>query len=324
MQITDNELYAKCKEYGLNARLWRRKFAGLLPEVDHRRLHRKKGFASIYEFAFKLCGMSQRSVDKVLNLSEKLADKPLLREQLESGAQSWSKIEVVASVAKPETDKEWAEKVDRLSFRALRTYVIESQRENLTEQELDSYLTGAGQVQNDFEWSQLSFKLKRELEHKLRVIKRDLEKEKKEALTFGEVIEHLLENQGSGNPVAVIKVCPECAKKKGQEATTRHIPQQVQNLLRAKYQDKCVFRGCNLPSTSWHHTRRFALESNHDPDFIVPLCVDHERLVHSGLINHEEKSPQSWRTQNQPDIHSPKFQIDSAVQKQRRHPNLVK
>ena len=32
-QLTDSELYQKCREYGASARSWTRKFAGLLPEV---------------------------------------------------------------------------------------------------------------------------------------------------------------------------------------------------------------------------------------------------------------------------------------------------
>lgn len=40
--ISDKELYALCKKYGENALQWRRKFIGLLPEVNRRRLYEKK------------------------------------------------------------------------------------------------------------------------------------------------------------------------------------------------------------------------------------------------------------------------------------------
>ena len=39
-QLTDSELYQKCREYGASARSWTRKFAGLLPEVFRRQLYK--------------------------------------------------------------------------------------------------------------------------------------------------------------------------------------------------------------------------------------------------------------------------------------------
>ena len=51
--LSDQELYARCQQYGLNARLWQRKFASLLPEVEERKLYQRKGYGSIYEFAAK-------------------------------------------------------------------------------------------------------------------------------------------------------------------------------------------------------------------------------------------------------------------------------
>ena len=112
-RLSDKDLYAFCKEYGGKARFWRRRFAGLLPEVERRGLYRRRGCGSIYEFAAKLAGMSKESVDKVLQISRKLENKPQLKELLESGAQSWTKLEKVAYIATSQTDGEWAERVLR-------------------------------------------------------------------------------------------------------------------------------------------------------------------------------------------------------------------
>ena len=109
--LSDVQLYTLCKQYGSNALIWKRKFAGLLPEVKKRELYAHKGYASIYEFAAKLAGMSHESVDKILRLSQRLHDKPVLLKQLESGAQGWSKIEKVSFIATPKTEQFWAKKV---------------------------------------------------------------------------------------------------------------------------------------------------------------------------------------------------------------------
>ena len=64
--MDDSTLYRLCQEYGNNARMWSRKFAALLPEVDKRQLYRKRGFYSIFEFAAKLAGMGRKNVEEVL------------------------------------------------------------------------------------------------------------------------------------------------------------------------------------------------------------------------------------------------------------------
>src|SRR3989338_6035614 len=122
-KLSDKDLYALCKEYGRKARFWRRKFAGLLPEVERRCLYRRRRCGSIYEFAAKLAGMSKESVDKVLRLSKKLEDKPFLLEQLETGAQSWSKLEKVAYIATSQTDGAWAERIENMPQPAVEAFV---------------------------------------------------------------------------------------------------------------------------------------------------------------------------------------------------------
>ena len=83
--MTDQELYEKARLYGKNALFWRQKFTGLLPEVEKRRLYEKKGFGSIFEFAFKLAGLSEQQVRNALNLARSFSDKPILKALLENG-----------------------------------------------------------------------------------------------------------------------------------------------------------------------------------------------------------------------------------------------
>lgn len=127
--LSDAELYRRCKEYGLQARTALRKFAGLLCEVNTRRLYKRKGFASIHEFAAKLAGMSHETTDKILRLAEKLKDKSLLYGLFERGEVGWSKLEIVAYIGTPETDSLWAHKVLTLSTQALVVYVQEIRKQ---------------------------------------------------------------------------------------------------------------------------------------------------------------------------------------------------
>ena len=190
-KLSDKELYRLCKEYGLAARIWRRRFAGLLPEVVERRLYKKKGYTSIYEFAGKLAGMSKEAVDKVLCISEKLAHKPLLLDQLISGSQGWSKLQRVAYIATPETDGFWAEKVEKMSSLALEAYVHEVRKVKNIDQIYSLEVTPGGETQPE-KTSTLTFHLKTELEKKFRMFKYQLEREKREPITFEDALEELL------------------------------------------------------------------------------------------------------------------------------------
>ena len=69
--MTDSQFYQRHKNYGKNALEWRRKFIGMLPEAYERRIHEKKGYGSIFEYAAKICGLSEKHVREVLNLEKK-------------------------------------------------------------------------------------------------------------------------------------------------------------------------------------------------------------------------------------------------------------
>ncbi|MEK7146275.1 MAG: hypothetical protein AAB802_03770, partial [Patescibacteria group bacterium] len=274
--LTDSQLYKKCQEYGLLAQVWKRRFAGLLPEVLKRDLHRRRGFGSIHEFAFKLGGLSSASVDKILHLADKLDDKPVLKAQLTSGDQGWSKIEKVAFIATPETDRVWADRVETMSAVALGAFV---QAQRLSESENGVDLTDVGKLENKFRFMQ--FSVSSEVEKKFRVLKVQLEKERGVTLNYNEVLQVMMERAPGAQ--VVVQVCPECAERKSKEVKSRSIPASVRRLIQAKYQGFCAYKGCLRAATSLHHTRGYALAPDHDPNFIVPLCVSHERLVHSVL-----------------------------------------
>ena len=71
--------------------------------------------------------------------------------------------------------------------------------------------------------------------------------------------------------------------------------------------------GCTKLPEIFHHTLRFSLNPSHNPDHIVPLCKNHERLAHHGLIENEEKSPETWRLKFEADKNTLKYQIDQKV-----------
>ncbi len=123
MLYTDKQLFRLCRKYGTAALQARRKFMGLLPEVQRRRLYEKKGYFSIYEFAAKLAGLSRDQVQRVLQLERRLEDKPVLQQLLVSGEISHNKLVRIAAIATAENQAVLAEKVRNLSQNAVETWV---------------------------------------------------------------------------------------------------------------------------------------------------------------------------------------------------------
>jgi len=218
--LSDEQLYKKCVEYGMNAKEWIRKFVAMLPEVEKRYLYKKKGFVSMYDFAKKLAGMSEFTVDRILRLAKKIADKPVLLRQFESGKQSWSKIETVAYIATKETDEDLAKKVSVLPQGALMAYVSQKRREGASTADGNSgNINDIGQglfdlknmlddennvpinfrdVRKEERYKVFLFHASIDVQFKLRLFKQRLEKERKQSFSWNEVFEILLRKLEEG------------------------------------------------------------------------------------------------------------------------------
>ncbi|MDP2643032.1 MAG: HNH endonuclease signature motif containing protein [Candidatus Peregrinibacteria bacterium] len=121
--MPDENLYNLCKTYGERTRIWRQRFAGLLPEVFKRKLYQKKGFYSIFEFAKKLAGMSEEQVRLTINLEKRFERTPALKSLLTTGKVSINKLSKIVSIAKPENEIFLATQVQILSKSAVETLV---------------------------------------------------------------------------------------------------------------------------------------------------------------------------------------------------------
>ncbi len=125
---SDEVVLSTCVRYGEEARKWRNKFLGMLPEIERRKLYVKKGFSSVFYFAQMVGGVSEAQARQVLQLKEKLEEVPRLQELLTSGAVSMHKLERVASVARVENQEFLAGQVQMLSRRAIDTLVKDIKR----------------------------------------------------------------------------------------------------------------------------------------------------------------------------------------------------
>jgi hypothetical protein len=88
------------------------KLLALLPQIYKEKVYEKHGFATIYEYAGKLAGLSHSTVEKALKLEEKLKDKPLLQKAIET--QGVHKVAIIANLATSENEKMFVDKVENI------------------------------------------------------------------------------------------------------------------------------------------------------------------------------------------------------------------
>ena len=262
--MTDQELYEKARLYGRNTLFWRQKFIGLLPEVQKRRLYEKKGFGSVFEFAFKLAGLSEQQVRTALNLGVRFSDKPTLKALLENGEVSVNKLVRIQSIATPQNEADLAQAVQLLSQKALETFVRNEKKVA---------------VQNEDGLGKPLFEVK-----SLRAQRLHLN---------DEVTEKLLELQDKGIDVneVLLKLLDHREQEISEEkeaiseslapAKSRYVSVQIKKVLRKEYGTQCSIRTCVRPAQQLHHTQTFALSHRHDPHYLAPLCKEHHIIAHA-------------------------------------------
>ncbi|MFA5876701.1 MAG: hypothetical protein WC901_08510 [Candidatus Margulisiibacteriota bacterium] len=262
--MTDETLYELCRHYGKQALEWRNKFAGLLPEVERRKLYKKKGFGSIFEFAFKLAGLSEAQVKLALSLDQKFSDKPVLRELLVSGKASVNKLVRVASVATIENQKFLAKQVETLPNRALETFVRDIKFLHVQKTEKQNRL---------FENKMEELKLSDQVVGKLVELQNKGLDINEMILEFLKTREEKIENEkdeiSANSALATAKKTP------------RYIPAKTRHLLKAEHGTKCAIAHCQKPAKTIHHTARFALSQSHNPHYLAPLCREHHLIAHT-------------------------------------------
>ena len=300
MQTSINNLHHRFQAYGRNAREWMRKCAMLLPDIERERVWEKKGFESIYVYAAKLAGMSRESVNDALRVLRATEGMTEIRNVIEQ--RGVNIIKPILTALTVDNQAFWAEKAMTMSQHTLEVY-----RKERTAQ--DNKLTGrrASSETSEFPHQQAIAKA---------IIPMDLDPE---------VAAQLEKLKGTGDWNGLMKeflemreamleqACPE-----SKTTDSRHIPTAIQKFIIQRSRGICEFPKCTRTYTILHHTQRFALEKTHDPNRIIALCTSHERIVHQGLVENEEKQPSEWRVRQHPDTQNPTYAIDQLVMKYRR------
>ncbi|MFH1720629.1 MAG: hypothetical protein ABH856_03425, partial [Patescibacteria group bacterium] len=158
--------------------------------------------------------------------------------------------------------------------------------------------------------NRLSFEVDSETEFLFRKFKQELEKEKKEPVSFNQTLKALLMRTGNSEKRAS-ESKPRDNWRTAYNNTHEIIRRAIPSFRKHALPKKCEFPGCRKPATIIHHPDRFALTENHNR--IVPLCDTHHKIAHAGLIGNEHEPAAGWRICKTPNRATKKYKIDQKV-----------
>lgn len=302
--MTDKQLYSLCKKYGRRVLEARRRFLGLLPEVNRREMAargrgqswlNKRGFSCVYEFAARLGGVTREQVDRVLCLEKRFVEVPVLHEALVRGEVSASKLARVAGVVNISNAGDVLGLAKNLSYAALNIKVQEIKMENgLLEPEKRAESVCAHALEElgvGAEVAEKLMELKRKGLDVNSILSELLARREREMAEEERRLEERIVGKGKPEVKIPAEVMTQAegglAKERrpvvdGAGGRSRYVTRAVKRLVIAKFGDKCAVSGCGRVAVEWHHLRPFAWGGGQSPGNLQPLCRGHHQLEHSG------------------------------------------
>ncbi len=193
---------------------------------------------------------------------------PTLKRLFVEGTVSMNKLIRVLSIATPENQTEWAEKVQILPKQALEILVRDEKQNGLFEPKM-----GAKSLPEPT----LNFQISPELTVRLNHLHA-------QGHNVNQILTEALKQRDQT-----------LAKKKAQLAEvsshSRHLSIGIRQVLKEEYGKKCPISTCKKLAEEIHHTRRWSLDPSHNPYYLAPLCHEHHQIAHAVDQNVQKK----WR-----------------------------
>lgn len=261
---SDEKVLSCAVRYGEEARRWRNRFLGLLPEVHRRKLYEKHGCSSVVEFAKKVGGISENQMHTALRLDRELADTPVLHDLFTAGTVSMSKMERVVAIATPENEELLVHQVQLVSQSTLNMLVKDIKD---------------GQAKISFERrqalptipaiTQVAIQLDPDVAQQLLDLRN-------KGINIDQELKEFLEQRKQK-----IQEEKESIAETSTQTDSRYIPARTKKILVQEHGNKCSIKTCSKPSQQLHHTRRFSIDPSHDPLYLAPLCKQHHEMAHA-------------------------------------------
>jgi len=281
MNITDSKnLHQQFISLGRERNKITYKLLVLLPQIYEQKIYEMHGYATIYEYAGKLAGLSHSVVEKALKLEEKLRNKPNLQKVIET--QGIHKVAIIANIATPENEKMFADKVENMSKSALQQF----------SREFRGKIQTNWNIEMDTEMMTTFLKLKEKVGKNLsnkEALRRMLEMLGEISLLPGCVPE--TKNEKPQPQAEISKEIP------GEKENGRYIPIAQKREILAKTNGICSHENCCNPAQIFHHQIRFSQTKNHTS--LIPLCKVHHEFAHNGITEPLTQADELYRKYRQ-------------------------
>ena len=293
------------------------KLLALLPQIYKQKIHEKHGYATIYEYAGKLAGLSYSTVKKALNLEKKLENKPLLQKAIEK--HGVHKVAIIANLATPETEKMFVDKITNMSKPALQQL----------SKELRGKIQTSWQIEMDEEMMKTFLKLKKNLGKfgdnlsNKEALRRMLKKWGEESghSKSSRRDDYLCENNKNESKIVMVKIeepqrqaekdqvftgdfcedelsrCDDYFCENDKNESSRYIPVAKKRFALAKTNGGCSHPNCQNPAQIFHHQIRFSQSKSHES--IVALCRIHHEFAHNGITENISPADELYRKYRQ-------------------------
>lgn len=273
MQNNDKILHQKFVKLGKDRNKLTRELLAMIPEIYKREIYKKEGYATIYEYAGKIAGLSKFVVEKVLRTEKYLQEKPFLKRAILT--QGIHKVALVAKIATPENEKIWADKIENMSKSAIQELSKEVRNKPFSEVKCKAVQTQI-KIELDEEMQFLFLKLKNRIGKNI---------SNKEAMR--QMLLKLTEQEFQKK--STIQKSP----GKNLPKVSRYVPVEKKREALTENNGKCKYPGCNSPVEIFHHTDRFATSHSHDS--VSGMCKVHHEFAHNGLIQNEKDKFENWQ-----------------------------
>lgn len=313
MQNSDKILHQKFVQLGNQRHRLTKEICALLPDIYKKEIYKKEGYATIYEYAGKIAGLSKFVVEKVLRIEKHLEGKIYLKQAIKT--QGIHKVGLVAKLATPETDKFFAGIVENSSKEALLEFAREvREKQGLCDTREDKTKSLCHAVQS---------KINIELDEEMRFLFLKLKKKLGENLSNKEAMRRILlkltdqecqQNKNMqtsqqafqkvknfpGKKIANLEKDDEINKQENtvsenqpSKSAGRYIPAEKKRELLKRNNGKCEYPNCSNPAEIFHHSDRFAVSKSHDS--VSGMCKVHHEFAHNGLIQNEKDGFEKWQ-----------------------------
>jgi hypothetical protein len=128
-QLSDEAYFLRMRACGSRVRQWDDRYIGLLAGAVERELPHRRGFLDIFHMAGLQARMSRKKVTEVLRIARAIRGCPGLWRLFTRAEVAWTKIRVIAAVARSEWDADLCALVTTQTRKELESWVRERARE---------------------------------------------------------------------------------------------------------------------------------------------------------------------------------------------------